>query len=258
MSLADDFSIYLHEMGLSEYEARAYLGVLQSGITTAKEISDAVGIPQSRVYDVLESLKSKGFVTVQPGRPKKFGPIKPELAINQYIQYKRSNLEDELAQSREVGSDFIDELDEKQFQYHNNNNIDVFWSYKGRNYILEQFGQYCAASSDEIRMLTTKDSFERIVTKHKEILKDRHKHGVNIRTVMPEDGINDVVIDTAREWADIRYGGNVEARIYIWDDQRVLISWLSDHENRFVAMATQSSQLRQTFVHMFDLFWNQL
>jgi sugar-specific transcriptional regulator TrmB len=127
-SLADDFAIYLHEMGLSEYEARAYLGVLQGGMTTAKEISEAVDIPQSRVYDVLESLESKGFVTVQPGRPKKFGPIEPELAINQYVQYKRANLEDELDRSRKVGDEFLDELDGKQFQYRQDDDIDVFWS----------------------------------------------------------------------------------------------------------------------------------
>jgi len=257
-SLADDFAIYLHEMGLSEYEARAYLGVLQGGMTTAKEISEAVDIPQSRVYDVLESLESKGFVTVQPGRPKKFGPIEPELAINQYVQYKRANLEDELDRSRKVGDEFLDELDGKQFQYRQDDDIDVFWSYKGKNYILQQFGQYCAASNNEIRMLTTGDSFERFVTQHKEVLRDRHENGVDIRIIVPEDGVNDVVVDTAREWADVRHGYAIEGRIYVFDNQRVLISWLSDQEDRFVAMATQSTQLRQTFVQLFELFWDCL
>lgn len=254
-SLADDFAIYLHEMGLSEYEARAYLGVLQSGMTTAKEISEAVDIPQSRVYDVLESLESKGFVTVQPGRPKKFGPIEPELAINQYVQYKRSNLEDELDRSRKVGDEFLDELDGEQFQYRQTDEIDVFWSYKGRNYILKQFGQYCAASNDEIRMITKGGSFDRIVTSHKEILQDRHEHGVDIRMITPVDGVSDVVLDTAREWADVRHGEAIEGRVYLFDSQRVLIAWLSDQEDRWVAMATQSSQLRKTFGQLFELFW---
>lgn len=254
-SLADDFAIYLHEMGLSEYEARAYLGVLQSGMTTAKEISEAADIPQSRVYDVLESLESKGFVTVQPGRPKKFGPIEPELAVNQFVQYKRSNLEDELERSRKVGDEFLDELDGKQFQYRQNDEIDVFWSYKGKNYILKQGGQYCAAASDEIRMITTGDSFGRIVTHNKEVLEERDDHGVDIRVILPIDETDDVVLDTARQWADIRNGHNTEGRVYLFDDQRVLVSWVSDREDRFVAMATQSSQLQRTFGHLFELFW---
>lgn len=254
-SLADDFEIYLHEMGLSEYESRAYLGVLQSGMTTAKEISEAADIPQSRVYDVLESLETKGFVTVQPGRPKKFGPIEPELAVNQFVQYKRNNLEEEISQSRKVGDEFLDELEDQQFMHRQNNEIDVFWSYKGKNYILEQGGQYCNSASDEIRMITKGNSFERIVSHYKEVLKDRHEHGVDIRIIVPFDEVRDVVLDTASEWADLRDGDAIEGRIYLFDSQRVLVSWLSDQEDRFVAMATQSSQLQMTFGQLFELFW---
>lgn len=254
-SLADDFEIYLHELGLSEYESRAYLGVLQSGMTTAKEISEAADIPQSRVYDVLESLESKGFVTVQPGRPKKFAPIEPELAVNQYIQHKRANLEEQISRSKEVGDAFLDELDGQQFQYRRNDEIDVFWSYKGKNYILKQFGQYCNSASDEIRMITKGGSFERVVSNHKEILRDRYEHGVDIRIIVPHDGVRDVVLDTASEWADVRDGDAIEGRIYLFDSQRVLVSWLSDQEDRFVAMATQSSQLQMTFGQLFELFW---
>lgn len=254
-SLVDDFEIYLHEMGLSEYEARAYLGVLQSGTATAKEISDASEIPQSRVYDVLETLESKGFVTVQPGRPKKFGPIEPELAVKQYMQHKRSDLEEEIERSRNVGNQFLDELDGKQFQYRQNDEIDVFWSYKGKNYILKQFGQYCSSASDEIRMITKGNSFNRIVSYHKEILKDRHKHGVDIRIIVPHDGVRDIALETASEWADLRDRQAIEGRIYLFDSQRVLVTWLSDQEDRFVAMATQSSQLELTLGQMFELAW---
>lgn len=254
-SLADDFEIYLHEIGLSEYESRAYLGVLQSGTTTAKEISEAADIPQSRVYDVLESLESKGFVTVQPGRPKKFGPIEPELAITQYVQYKRSNLEAEIERSRNIGDEFLDALDGQQFQYRQNDEIDVFWSYKGKNYILKQFGQYCQSATDEIRMITKGDSLGRVVCKHKEVLRDRYKHGVDIRIIVPKDGVGDVVLDAADDWATVQNGNAIEGRIYLFDSQRVLVTWLSDQEDRFVAMATQSSQLQSTFGQLFELAW---
>ena len=256
VSLADDFEIYLREMGLSEYESRAYLAVLQSGMTTAKEISEAADIPQSRVYDILDGLETKGFVTVQPGRPKKFGPIEPELAVSQYVQLKREHLEEEISHSKKVGDQFLEELDGKQFRYRQNDELDVFWSYKGKNYILKQFGQYCQSSADEIRMITTGDSLERMIGHHKEILKNRAEHGVEIRIVVPHNDVNDVVLNTAREWAELRDCGGIEGRIYLFDTQRVLVSWLSDQEDRFVAMATQSSQLRVTFNHLFELLWS--
>lgn len=254
-SLVEEFEIYLHEMGLSEYEARAYLGVLQSGTATAKEISKASDIPQSRVYDVLESLEPKGFVTVQPGRPKKFGPIEPELAISQFVQYKRRNLETEIEQSRKVGDQFLEKLDGQQFQYRQNDEIDVFWSYKGKNYILKQFGQYCQSASDEIRMITKGNSFERLVLSHKEILRDRYQHGVDIQIIVPHEGVSDLALDTANQWAELRDRHAIEGRIYLFDSQRVLVTWLSDQEDRFVAMATQSSQLEKTLEQLFELSW---
>ncbi|WP_227355749.1 TrmB family transcriptional regulator [Haladaptatus salinisoli] len=255
-SLADDFEIYLHEIGLSEYEARAYLGVLQSGTTTAKEISDAADIPQSRVYDVLESLESKGFVTIQPGRPKKFGPIEPELAITQFVQHKRSNMEAEIKRSRNIGDKFLDALDGQQFQYRQNDEIDVFWSYKGKNYILKQFGQYCRSATDEVLMITKGNSFERVVSTHKETLRDRHDHGVDIRIIVPKDEVRDIVLDTANKWATVQNGDAIEGRIYLFDSKRVLVTWLSDQEDRFVAMATQSSQLQNTIRQLFELAWS--
>ncbi len=46
--------VELRDLGLSEYEARAYRSLLGAGPTTAKELSDASGIPIGRVYDVLK------------------------------------------------------------------------------------------------------------------------------------------------------------------------------------------------------------
>jgi sugar-specific transcriptional regulator TrmB len=254
-SLDEEFAIYLHEMGLSEYEASTYLGTLQLGSSTAKEISNVSDVPQSRVYDVLEQLKEKGFVTVQPGRPKKFGPIEPQYAVDQYTKYKRERLEEDLHQTKEVGKSFIDELDRQQFQYRQNEEIDVFWSYKGKNFILEQFGQYCESATDEIRMITMDNSMRRMVTTHKEILRERHEHGVDIRIVVPET-VDPIVLDTATEWATVRHASDIEGRMYLFDNERILISFLSDQEERFVAIQTRSSQLCVTLESLFELLWS--
>lgn len=256
--LVDDFALYLNEIGLSEYESRAYLSVLQAGLTTAAEISEASEVPQSRVYGVLETLEEKGFITVQPGRPKKFGPIEPEHALNQYLQYKRENFEDTLSQTRSVGNQFINELNDKNFQYRQNDEVDVFWSYKGKNYILNQFGDYCASASDRIWMIMKGNSFRRVVNQHKEVLQNCAENGVDIRIVVSHEHVENVILNTARNWADVRYAPNIEGRIYLFDSDRVLISWLSDREDRFVALATQSSQLQTTFGQLFEMFWHSL
>ena len=52
--------MYLQEMGLPEYEAATYVGLLDGGTSTAKEVAERAGVPQSRVYDVLERYDGSG------------------------------------------------------------------------------------------------------------------------------------------------------------------------------------------------------
>lgn len=52
----------LEDTGLTQYEADAYIAVLDLGSAPATEISDACDVPQARIYDVLRNLESKGYV----------------------------------------------------------------------------------------------------------------------------------------------------------------------------------------------------
>lgn len=52
----------LENLGLSKYQANAYITVLQIGSATATEIASASDVPKSRIYDVLRDLDDRGFV----------------------------------------------------------------------------------------------------------------------------------------------------------------------------------------------------
>jgi len=47
-------------LGLSPYEARAYLVLLERGESKASMVATASRIPRGRIYEVLESLHAKG------------------------------------------------------------------------------------------------------------------------------------------------------------------------------------------------------
>ncbi len=67
----------LRKLGLSEYEARAYMALVLKGYGTADEVADIASIPRTSTYKVLESLKEKGFATYHSGRPTVFHPVAP-------------------------------------------------------------------------------------------------------------------------------------------------------------------------------------
>lgn len=71
----------LRDLGLTEYEATAYTHLITSGKNTASQVSKNAGLPYSKIYDVLTSLEKKGWVEVESGRPKKYYPKPPSVAL---------------------------------------------------------------------------------------------------------------------------------------------------------------------------------
>ena len=51
----------LRKIGLNAYETDAYLALLEGGQMTAMEISREAHVPYSKIYEVLNSLKQKGW-----------------------------------------------------------------------------------------------------------------------------------------------------------------------------------------------------
>ena len=81
-----------HQLGLTDYEMRAYLALLKRGEMTANEISEAAAIPYSKIYEVLESLERKGWISSEGGRPAKYYPRNLSTAL----EVNRMRIEKEL------------------------------------------------------------------------------------------------------------------------------------------------------------------
>lgn len=90
---------FLEFIGLKGYEGKAYLALLTLGESTAPRISSKAGIPLPRIYDVLNSLISKGLIEVKTGRPRIYKAIPPRIALNYYV---RKYVEDILALNKKV------------------------------------------------------------------------------------------------------------------------------------------------------------
>jgi sugar-specific transcriptional regulator TrmB len=88
--VSEDAKKILREVGLREYETRAYLILLERGVMTASEVSEYGGIPYSKVYETLNSLERKGWIEVERGRPSRYFPKAP----SESLEAARLRLED--------------------------------------------------------------------------------------------------------------------------------------------------------------------
>ncbi len=77
MAINENTRAALREMGLNAYEIDAYIVLLASGQMTAMEISQETKVPYSKIYEVLNSLKEKGWIKSNESRPFKYYPVPP-------------------------------------------------------------------------------------------------------------------------------------------------------------------------------------
>ena len=110
MSIDDSTREAMHEMGLNAYEVDAYLALLESGQLTAMEISREAKVPYSKIYDVLNSLKEKGWIRSNETRPFKYHPLPPLEAA----AFTKHRLEDKYQAWEQTIADALQPLYEKR------------------------------------------------------------------------------------------------------------------------------------------------
>lgn len=97
----------MKKLGFSEYECKAYLSLLEEYPLNGYALSKASGIPRSRIYEVLQSLKDKNLVQEQIQEKNKiYFPIDPEI----FIKHSKQTLEESISK---VGK-FADRLYKKK------------------------------------------------------------------------------------------------------------------------------------------------
>jgi sugar-specific transcriptional regulator TrmB len=92
----------LTALGLTTYEAKAYLALLRRDSFAAADAARVAGVPRQRIYDVLATLVEKGLAIQRPGTPAKYAAVPPELAIERLLANRRSELEELEHDSRKM------------------------------------------------------------------------------------------------------------------------------------------------------------
>jgi HTH-type transcriptional regulator, sugar sensing transcriptional regulator len=82
----------LIDLGLSGYEAGAYVALTRRGQATGAEVARIAGLPRQRIYDVLGRLVARGLATELPGRPAHYVAAPPDAALEQLLEQQRAHL----------------------------------------------------------------------------------------------------------------------------------------------------------------------
>jgi sugar-specific transcriptional regulator TrmB len=98
----------LQKVGLTEYEARAYLGLLRDHLNSATKLSEKSGVPRTKIYSVLESLERKGWIRIYSGIPLLFKAVDPhdifkkiKRNYNEFLESVQTTLDKEVMEVKE-------------------------------------------------------------------------------------------------------------------------------------------------------------
>lgn len=141
----------LVRLGLTTYEARAYVTLVRRDSFTAAQIARTAGLPRQRIYDVLASLVEKGLASARPGTVVKYAALAPELAVERLVASRRTEM---AALERDAG-DIISRLGpEFQAGRAHSDPLEYIEVLRDRGAINERFAELQAAVRKEILVFT--------------------------------------------------------------------------------------------------------
>ena len=105
-------SARLEMIGLSPYEARAYIALVAHGYGETEAIAATAKIPRTSAYKVLRSLEEKNFAISTTGRPRIYKPESPKKIADRVVDEIRDTF-----QKLELLNEVVAEKGEPQLVY---------------------------------------------------------------------------------------------------------------------------------------------
>ncbi|HWK22843.1 MAG TPA: TrmB family transcriptional regulator [Ureibacillus sp.] len=180
----------LKNLSFTEYEAKAYLTLLEESPLTGYAVAKNSGVPRSRIYEVLDSLTIRGDILVSPGNTPQYTPVPAK----------------ELIKSRRLKAKENFELAEKslaEFERSANDRENI-WNITGRSEILEKVKACILSAKKRILLEVWKEEYDELEPE----LRQAAKRGVNVTII----AYGDISSDFANVY--IHYMGNAITEEY--------------------------------------------
>ena len=117
----------LRKIGLTEYETKIYIALLDLGKATSGEILQKANLNTGKIYDILGSLKNKGFISeiIESG-VRKFSPANPQQIFN-YLDEKKEDIQKQEQTLNKIIPDILKKINSTK----ESQKVEVFYGFNG-------------------------------------------------------------------------------------------------------------------------------
>jgi sugar-specific transcriptional regulator TrmB len=248
----------LVELGLTTYEAKAYLALVRRDASSAAEVARLARIPRQRIYDVLSTLVHKGLATQRPGSPTRYSAVAPEFAIERLVLARREELDRLERTSREMIEALTPAFAAGQQERDPLDYIEVL---RDRNAINERFGELQENIRDEI-LVFTKPPYAKPAQENVEGLEVSSKH--RARSVYEYSALDDAdfaagVRRFIEAGEEARFVQELPLKLVIIDEKFVMFG-MEDPvagQSELTIVVVEHSALAKILKVAFDAVWQQ-
>ncbi len=149
--LPPEFVRFLRRMELGEYEAKTYSALLMHGPLSPSEVAIKSSIRQSKIYEVLRSLKGKRMIEFWGSKPNLYKAADPDVVFSRFIRGKEAEI-DVLRRGAEMLSSSIETRD-----------IGHMWVGNGFDLFMSRIAEIAENAEERVSLTTlTFDRTERL------------------------------------------------------------------------------------------------
>jgi sugar-specific transcriptional regulator TrmB len=169
-----DILAFLQNLGLTEYEAKTYSTLSVGGPMKAGNISKESGVPQSKVYWILDDLIEKQLVEVAEGKPKEYKAVPPAIALSRLIEEREKSISVIKTGLKEV-SQYLQPIKGAEA-------MGGIWTVRGRNWV-EFFNKACEMIDRSKKYVYGVSRDYSRSAKLSELVEQASKRGVKVRVI---------------------------------------------------------------------------
>jgi HTH-type transcriptional regulator, sugar sensing transcriptional regulator len=235
---------YLVKIGLNEKQAKVYLASLELGAAPVNKISKKSGLIRTTVYEVLETLKQKGFVSHYLNKKVSYYLAQDPEKIIELIKEKVKTIENILPQLRAINGNSTTLPSTRLYQ-----------GYDGIKLIMEEI---LSEAKELLCFGSVEDLFKEMPDYHQEFIQKRIKKKIPLRLILKNTTKSKERKKIAHKYLMIVkiLPENIDffGMTFIWKNKIAMFSW----RHNLVGVVVTNEVLSDTHKAMFESTWNFL
>jgi sugar-specific transcriptional regulator TrmB len=239
---------FLELLPLNSYEKAVVRRLSAVESATATQLVKTAGVPQGRIYSVLNGLITKGIVVLIPTKPKQYRIPDVRAALHEYLEHAKQELEQHQQELKELSL-------HQRTSAHNAPSVELF---TGREEHLDVLARMRAEARKEILQ-----SAPLFIGSNKSNIATLRAigRGVKVRVIIKEVNAANAkpVLDALRAGAQVRRSSSEDLLSLIIKDGDEVLLGVQDHKRNEerLTLLTRNKPLAAALRSQFDLEWRR-